>query len=155
MHKIGGVVFGLVFAAVFSLGVGITIAPGPSVAACVPIQLAASAVLDPTDAGVTWSIPAPACGTVTDAGMFTSFRGKGPCIVNVNSVADPVQNSSITVNVLPETVQAVSMTESAVPLTTDAGITVGPGANVALLTAATTKFNATITTSCGTFAPGQ
>src|SRR5258708_4658866 len=108
MHKRGKVMFELAFAAVvivgvFSLGIGLTIGPPRAVPACMPIQLTAAALLDPTDAGVTWSVPgAPACGTVTDGGLFTSFRGKGPCVVNVNSVADPVQNSSITVNVLPE-----------------------------------------------------
>jgi len=104
--------------------------------ACEAVALSAT-VTGSTDSGVVWSAPA-ACGTVTSAGVFTSLRGSGPCVVTAQAHADLTQVTSVTVNVAAERVLSVAV----VP----ASGSVGVGGTLA--------FAANVTTACGTFPAG-
>jgi hypothetical protein len=105
--------------------------------ACEAVALTTT-VTGSTDTGVVWSAPA-SCGTVTTAGVFTSLRGSGTCVVTAQAHADPGKVASITVNVAPERVLSVAI----VPAST----TVMPGGAQA--------FAANVTTACGTFPAGS
>ena len=105
--------------------------------ACEAVALTAT-VTGSTDTGVVWSAP-PSCGTVTTAGVFTSARGTGTCIVSAQAHADASKIAAITVNVAPERVLSVAIV---------------PGsANLAAGGAQT--FAANVTTACGTFPAGS
>src|SRR5438874_3942276 len=75
--------------------------------ACEAVALTAT-VTGSADTSVVWSAPA-ACGTVTTAGVFTSLRGTGTCIVTAQAHADGGKMGAITVNVSPERVLSVAI----------------------------------------------
>jgi len=104
--------------------------------ACEPVQLAAT--VTGADTLVLWSAPA-ACGTVTAAGVFTSARGTGTCVVTAQAHADLGKVTSIAVAVAPERVLSVAVLP--------ASVTLAPGGPLA--------FAANVTTACGTFPAGQ
>jgi hypothetical protein len=104
--------------------------------ACEAVALSAT-VTGSTDSTVVWSAPAT-CGTVTSAGVFTSLRGSGPCVVTAQAHADPMQVASVTVNVAPERVLSVAV----VPASASLGV------------GGTLAFAANVTTACGTFPAG-
>lgn len=104
--------------------------------ACRPLQLAAT-VSGSSDTGVIWTVPDPACGSVTAAGIYTSSRGVGTCQVQAQARADPAAVAVI----------AVSFTERVL------GVVVSP-ATVALAPSGQAPFSAAVTTTCGTFPSG-
>jgi len=104
--------------------------------ACEAVALTAT-VSGSADTGVVWSAPA-SCGTVTTAGVFTSLRGSGACVVTAQSHADAAKLASITVNIAPERVLSVAI----VPALS----TLMPGG--------AQTFAANVTTACGTFPAG-
>ena len=118
-------------------GVGITATSPVSAFACEATTLSAT-VTGSSDTGVIWSAPA-SCGTITAAGVFTSLRGTGRCVVTATAHADAAAVASITVNVAQERVLSVAVLPGTVSL--------GPGG--------TRTFSATVTTACGTFPAGS
>lgn len=104
--------------------------------ACRPLQLSAT-VSGSSDTGVIWTVPDPACGAVTAAGVYTSSRGIGTCQVQAQAHADPAAVALI----------AVSFTERVL------GVVVSP-ATVALTPGGQAPFAAAVTTTCGTFPAG-
>lgn len=104
--------------------------------ACEALTLTAT-VTGSSDTAVVWSAPS-SCGTITPAGVFTSGRGSGTCLVTAQAHADPAQAVAISVNVAPERVLGVAV----LPATA----TVGAGS--------TQAFAANVTTACGTFPAG-
>ncbi|TMB37658.1 MAG: hypothetical protein E6J58_10750 [Deltaproteobacteria bacterium] len=118
-------------------GVRISASSPVSAFACEAVALTAT-VTGSTDTGVVWSAPA-SCGTITSAGVFTSVRGSGNCLITAQAHADAAKTASITVNVAPERVLSVAI----VP------------ASVSLGVSATQAFAANVTTACGTFPAGS
>lgn len=118
-------------------GVRISASSPVSAFACEAVALTAT-VTGSTDTGVVWSAPA-SCGTITSAGVFTSVRGSGNCVITAQAHADAAKTASITVNVAPERVLSLAI----VP------------ASVSLSVSATQAFAANVTTACGTFPAGS
>jgi hypothetical protein len=105
--------------------------------ACEAVALTAT-VSGSTDTGVIWSAP-PSCGTITNAGIFTSARGTGTCVVTAQAHADASKIAAITVNVAPERVLSVAIVPGSANLAPGGGQT----------------FAANVTTACGTFPAGS
>jgi len=118
-------------------GVAISAVSPVNAFACEPAQISAT-VTGTSDTQVLWSVPST-CGTITAAGVFTSARGTGTCVVTAQAHADLAKLALITVNVASERVLSVAV----VPATA----TLVPGGALA--------FAANLTTPCGTFPAGQ
>src|SRR5690242_14381439 len=123
----------------------VTVDTGVRIAATSPVNAFAceatalsATVTGSADTGVVWSSPA-SCGTITTAGVFTSLRGSGSCVVNAQAHADASKVASITVNIAQERVLSVAL------LPTTASLSAG----------GTQTFSATVTTACGTFPAGS
>jgi hypothetical protein len=114
-------------------GVAIAATSPVSVSACDPVQLVAT-VTGSTNRGVVWTAPAD-CGTVTPAGLFTSLRGTGSCLVTAAAAADRTKVATVNVDVTAERVLSVAVVPATVNLTAG-GVQ---------------QFAANVTTSCGTF----
>ena len=125
--------------AVVTVDTGVRIAATSPVNAfaCEAASLSAT-VSGSTDTGVVWSAPT-SCGTITTAGVFTSLRGTGNCVVTAAAHADATKVASITVNIAQERVVSVALQP------TSASLNVG----------GTQAFSATVTTACGTFPAGS
>jgi hypothetical protein len=117
-------------------GVRLVATTPASAFACEAVALKAT-ISGSADNAVVWSAPA-SCGTITSAGIFTSLRGSGPCLVTAQAHADAAQIATVTVNVAPERVLSVAV----VPASTSVAL----GGSQA--------FSANVTTACGTFPAG-
>jgi hypothetical protein len=117
-------------------GVRIAVTSPVNAFACEAVALTAT-VTGSGDTSVLWSAPA-SCGTVTPAGIFTSVRGTGTCVVTAQAHADPTQVAAVTVNVAPERVLRVAVLP----------------ASASLAPSGTQTFTANVTTACGTFPAG-
>lgn len=103
--------------------------------ACQPLTLAAT-VTGTTNSAVTWSVQEGAAGgAVTAAGVYTAPATAGTYHVTAKSVADPTKSATATITV---TERVLSVSVSPATVTVPAG--------------GTTRFTATVTTTCGTFA---
>jgi hypothetical protein len=118
-------------------GVAVSAVSPVNEVACQPVQLSAT-VTGTSDTQVLWSAPS-SCGTITAAGVFTSGRGTGTCVITAQAHADLAKLASITVNVASERVLSVAVAPPTATLI--------PNGALALA--------ANVTTSCGTFPAGQ
>lgn len=118
-------------------GIVVNVGPGSaSLDACKQVTFTAS-VTGTTNQGVNWAVREGAAGgSIAASGEYTAPSTPGTYHVVAASVADPSKTAEGAVTVGPEKVLSVQVT---------------PG-NPTALANGTVAFNATVTTSCGSFA---